>query len=313
VAPISALQGGSVNGTWDNIGNPSATDWIGLYQVGAPNSPFWDWIYVSCSKTPTVARQFGSCVFPIPVSPNGTYELRLFSNNSFDLLGGSNPFTIGVTPTLPTVTVQATSNAAEPNTNGLFTVSRNGDTANPLTVNYTVGGSATPGSRYASLSGTVTIPANAGSAPILVTPIDDNVYEGTQTVIVTLSGNPAYALGNPSSATLQIVDNETQPAGPSISVTPTTINRGGNVTVSWIGIVSPTPKDWIGLYQVGAPNSPFWDWEYVSCSKTATTAKVSGSCTFQIPVNPPAGNFNLRLFSNDGFSLLATSNTIVLQ
>ena len=91
------------------------------------------------------------------------------------------------------------------------------------------------------------------------------------------------------------------------------IVRGNNVTVNWNGIVSPSATDWIGLYQVGAANNSFWEWQYVSGTKTPTTAKVSGTCTFPIPVNPPVGNFNLQLFSNNGFTLLATSTTIVLQ
>jgi uncharacterized repeat protein (TIGR03803 family) len=101
--------------------------------------------------------------------------------------------------------------------------------------------------------------------------------------------------------------------GSTISVVQSTVTRGTPANVTWSGIASPSATDWIGLYAVGAPNSPFWDWAYVSCSRTPTAAKSSGTCTLTIPGNPPSGNYNLRLFSNNGFSLLATSNTIVLQ
>ena len=101
--------------------------------------------------------------------------------------------------------------------------------------------------------------------------------------------------------------------GPPISVTPSTVSWGTLANVSWSGIVGPSATDWIGLYAVGAPNSPFWAWEYVSCTRTATTPKASGNCTFTIPGNPPPGNYNLRLFSNNGYSQLGTSNTMLLQ
>src|SRR5262249_1036995 len=42
---------------------------------------------------------------------------------------------------------------------GVFTVSRSGDTSAALTVSYTLGGAATNGVDYTTLSGTVTIPA----------------------------------------------------------------------------------------------------------------------------------------------------------
>ena len=57
-------------------------------------------------------------------------------------------------------------------------------------VSYSVAGTATNGGTdYTSLSGTVTIPANTLTATIDVTGInDDAIVEGTETVIVTLTG-----------------------------------------------------------------------------------------------------------------------------
>jgi len=111
---------------------------------------------------------------------------------------------------LPTVTVTANDpNAAEPSDPGSFSVSRTGSTAAPLTVLYTVGGTATAGSDYTALSGSVTIPAGSASATITVTPIDDTIFESPpETVVVTLSANPAYTVGAPSSATVTIADDD---------------------------------------------------------------------------------------------------------
>ncbi|MGH7213815.1 MAG: carbohydrate-binding protein [Tepidisphaeraceae bacterium] len=108
-----------------------------------------------------------------------------------------------------------------------FTVSRTGGTAGPLTVNYSISGTATNGVDYATLNGTLTIPVGAASAVIPVTPINDALFEGTESVIVTLIANPgAYAIGSPPGAPLGIVDDENvSPQQPWTSVfnVPTTI------------------------------------------------------------------------------------------
>ena len=112
---------------------------------------------------------------------------------------------------VPTVTMSATGDTATEQgpTPGMFTVSRSGSTSSALTVNYTVGGTATSGSDYQSLSGSVVIPAGQSSAPIVVTPIDDGILgEGNETVVVTLTADAAYAVGAQNSGTVTIVDND---------------------------------------------------------------------------------------------------------
>jgi len=117
------------------------------------------------------------------------------------------------------VTIRATDpNAAEkgstgaPDT-GTFTVTR---TTTPclsctLTVYYALSGTATNGVDYKPLTGKVTIPAGAISATIVVTPIDDTLHEGTETVVATLIPCPSsscYTIGSASSATVFIADND---------------------------------------------------------------------------------------------------------
>lgn len=108
-----------------------------------------------------------------------------------------------------TVTVTATdSMAAESGANpGEFTIARS-DTAGDLTVKYDVGGTATNGTDYAALSGTVTIASGTASVTLPVTPIDDATQEGDETVIVTLTADPNYTIGTPGSDTVTIADDD---------------------------------------------------------------------------------------------------------
>ena len=91
-----------------------------------------------------------------------------------------------------TVSITAINDGAESGTptNGLFRVSLSSASATDTVVNYTVGGTATPGAGndYSTLSGTVTIPAGQLSADIVVNVLNDALVESTETVTVTLTG-----------------------------------------------------------------------------------------------------------------------------
>ena len=90
---------------------------------------------------------------------------------------------------------------------GTFTVSRTGSTEFALTVYYSLGGTAANGVDYQELSGSVTIPAGANAAPVDVRPVDDNLLEVAEAVIITLTPSASYdvSLGI---AVLNILDND---------------------------------------------------------------------------------------------------------
>ncbi len=114
---------------------------------------------------------------------------------------------------------------------GMATVSRTGDTTRPLTVFYFTRGTAQNGFDYERLSNYVVIPAGDASAQIMVSPIDDNLVEGPETVRVQLRPavlpyadnagtmslgdsmpiiSPApYEIGSPSNAVVTILDDDT--------------------------------------------------------------------------------------------------------
>lgn len=76
-----------------------------------------------------------------------------------------------------------------------FTVTRTGSTATNLTVNYTVGGTATQGSDFASIPGSVVIPAGYSSAVINVQVLHDSLLEQTETVAITIAAGSGYTPG----------------------------------------------------------------------------------------------------------------------
>lgn len=103
-------------------------------------------------------------------------------------------------------------------------------------------------------------------------------------------------------------------AGPQLSAAPSTVTRGGALTVSWSGIANAAPTNWIGLYRPGAASQDhLGNWMYVSCSKTPATARASGTCTFQVPATLGAGSYELRLHYPASWTVLVRSTSITLQ
>ena len=95
--------------------------------------------------------------------PTGSYTLTAKAFDDQGLSTVSAPVTVKV---IPTVTVAVSDSVgSEPGTDTMkFKVSRASSTASALTVYYTVGGTATSGTDYAALPGSVSIPAGASYA-----------------------------------------------------------------------------------------------------------------------------------------------------
>lgn len=82
----------------------------------------------------------------------------------------------------------------------------NGANAAPLTVNYSIGGTATPGLDYAALPGSVTLAAGAIATNIYVTPLGDNLTTNQVTVTVGLTTSTNYLFTTLTNATVTILD-----------------------------------------------------------------------------------------------------------
>jgi endonuclease G len=172
--------------------------------------------------------------------------------NDFQLISPSDPQNLASAPTpggtpggTPTPTPTPTPNAgalqfssatysvAENGGSISITVSRTGGSAGAVAVNYaTSNGSATSGEDYTTASGTLNFANGETSKTFSVAILDDAEYEGDETVNLTLSTPTGGAtLGTPSTATLTIIENESQPEiVPAGSVVISQIYGGGGNT-----------------------------------------------------------------------------------
>lgn len=89
-------------------------------------------------------------------------------------------------------------------------------TGAPMTITYTVQGTATPGYDYAPLSGVAVIPVGESHLTIPLAPILDNIYEGDETVVVTLQTQRGYVVGTPGTQTVTLLETMPIPFNPGL-------------------------------------------------------------------------------------------------
>ena len=193
----NGLAGGSYRGAYtDSSGQYVLTNLAaGSYTLGA----------ISASFTGAATASFAN---PITVGP---------SQNALNFTGTS----IG-----PVVTIAAPGTPAREagSVPASFTFTRGQEvpTTATLTMNYTLSGTADKATDYAVTAappatgtytpatgvGTLTIPIGALSAGLKITPVDDALAEGTETVVATLTAGSGYQLSTTVTAVMMIDDND---------------------------------------------------------------------------------------------------------
>jgi hypothetical protein len=118
---------------------------------------------------------------------------------------------VSVVATLP--------DASEPDTAGRFTFVRTGETNTSLTVYMAYGGTATLGSDYNLNTNSVTFFPGHREAHRFVSPLDDQLVETNETVMVQLIGHSTYHLdAQRKLATVTIHDNDQAPPSTNVVV-----------------------------------------------------------------------------------------------
>ncbi|MFV0388657.1 MAG: RHS repeat-associated core domain-containing protein [Pyrinomonadaceae bacterium] len=86
-SPGSVAPGAAITINWTNPGGNTGSDWVGLYQVGAADTSFltWQWAAAGTSGTNTISAP----------STSGTYEIRYFTNNTYDKKATSGTIQVG--------------------------------------------------------------------------------------------------------------------------------------------------------------------------------------------------------------------------
>jgi Ca2+-binding RTX toxin-like protein len=222
---------------------------------------------------------------------------------------------------LPVITVAATANAAETATGvtpnlGVFTLTRLGGNINqPLTVTYSLTGTATNGTDYTTVANNVIFAAGSNTATVTLTPIDDTIFEGTETAILTLVNGTAYTLGTTTNATVSIADNDLQPTA-NLSATQTIVEGNTNPqNVTYTVTLSNTSTQAITVNYATADGTAKAGLDYTSTTGSLTFNPGVKTQVINIPILNDALNeanetFNINLTSATN-ATLGTTNTVV--
>ena len=281
-SPINA--GSDLTVTW-NTTVPSPGDWIGLFPAAYPDSSYIAWRYTGGAAN-------GSVSLTVPLSASaGTYNVRLFLNNSNTSVATSTAVTVNAAPSTATISA-----SPSPITAG-----------NDLTITFT-GIAAPTGGDWIALQ-----PVGYPDGSYIAWRFTGGTAGDTVTLTVPASaGAGAYNVrlflnySNTSTATSNDITVNAAPSSATISASPSPVTAGSDLTITFSDIAAPTGGDWIALQPVGYPDGSYIAWQF-------TGGTASGTVMLTVPLSAVPGSYNVRLFLNYSNSSTATSNSVTVN
>ncbi len=247
------------------------------------------------STTGTVTFAVGSATATVTVDPTAdtivesdeTVILTLASGTGYTV-GTTTPVTGTITndDTSVTLAVSPASVTEDGTTNLVYTFTRSGVTTNPLTVNYTIGGTATLNTDYTrtGTNNTVTFAAGSSTATVTIDPTADTIVESNETVILTLAAGTGYTIGTPNAATGTITNDDTSV---TLAVSPASVTEDGTTNLVYTFTRSGSTTNPLTVnYTIGGTATLNTDYTRTGTNNTVTFA--AGSSTATVTIDPTA-------------------------
>jgi len=201
-----------------------------------------------------------------------------------------------------TVAVSPTSVLEDGATNLVYTFTRDGSTTNAMTVNFSVGGTAsftepdytqTGAATFTATSGTVVIPGGSSMATVTIDPSVDTTVESDETVDLTVTSGAGYIVGTPSAASGTITNDDTDV---SVAVSPGSVSEDGATNLVYTFTRAGVTTNSLtvnfsvgGTADFGASPNDYTQTGATSFTPpTGTVTFTSGSSTAMITVDPEA-------------------------
>jgi outer membrane protein OmpA-like peptidoglycan-associated protein len=144
----------------------------------------------------------------------------------------------------PVVASLSVASQSVPESAGLVTVTvqLSGPSAVPVSVPFTLGGTASASTDYSIAASPLVIAAGATSGTIALNIVDDALDESDETVVITLGTPSPGGLGAPSAETITIVDDDGPPTAALASSTQVVAETAGTVTAT-VNLTAPSGFD----------------------------------------------------------------------
>ncbi|TRU41306.1 MAG: hemolysin, partial [Microcystis aeruginosa Ma_MB_F_20061100_S20] len=307
VSPSSVTEDGTTNLVYTFTRTGVTTNSLTVnYTLGGTATLNNDYTRTGTTNTVTFAANATTATVTVDptadtiVEPNETVILTLATGTGYTV-GTPNAATGTITndDTSVTLAVSPSSVTEDGTTNLVYTFTRTGVTTNALTVNYTVGGTATNGTDYASIPTSVTFAANSATATVTVDPTADTIVEPNETVILTLASGTGYTVGTPNAATGTITDDDSTVTS-QLSINDITVVEGQNSSaILTVTVNNPNPQQ-ITVNYTTAPIDATANVDYTSQTGTLTIAPNTSTATITIPIlndnlNEPDEAFTVTL------------------
>jgi len=254
--------------------------------------------------------------------PLGNYTLTAKVTDDQGNTATSEPINVFVIST-PVVSVQASVPVATPNTPGVFTITRVGDTNQNLNVPFYLSGTAQNGVDYTYVNNFVTILAGQFSADVTINPLvfktgnskavslqlGNYLFPGTGGVVPQIAYTPPFLIGSPGTATLYIKASDRDDHKPTVRITDPTRGQlfaaGTNITIT----ADTVDRD------TGVALVEFFDRTTKLGETSATTTAPPGQ---HVPfvftwTNAPAGQHLLRVRATDSQGKSQVSGQVKIQ
>ena len=262
-------------------GETLTADTSGITDADGLDNAVWVYQWV---RTPSggndadISGATGATYVPVFADAGATLKVRVTvtDDEGHQATFTSAPTTAVTALPRPEVTVASDGDVTEGDT-VTFTLTRTGDTAQTLDVDYETTASGDFG--VTTGAGTATFLANSSTVQVSVDTTDDSTHEAHGSVTLTLTANPAaYDLGTEDTATAAIQDDDDSPATGSVTITGTA-REGETLTVDTSGITDADGLD-----------NAAWAYQWVQTPSGGNDADISGATgATYVPVFADAG------------------------
>jgi Ca2+-binding RTX toxin-like protein len=222
VAPTSVIEDGTTNLVYTFTRTGPTTNALTVNYGITGTADATDYTGATPGTGKTITFSAGSATATLTIDPTADTTIEANETVALTLATGTG-YTVGTTTAVtgtitnddfPSITlaVAPVSVSEDGTTNLVYTFTRTGATPNPLTVNYSIAGTADATDYTGATPGTgktITFAAGSATATLTIDPTADAIVEANETVALTLATGTDYTIGTTTAVTGTITNDDT--------------------------------------------------------------------------------------------------------
>lgn len=292
VSPASVSEDGATNLTY-TVTRSAASASALVVNLATSGTATAGTDFTGSATSVTIAANATSATLTINPTVDGTVEadetviVAVATGTGYSLGAPASATGTILNDDVPTATIAVSpANVAEDGVpNLVYTVTLNQASLSATSVNFTLGGTATPGTDFATVTSPLVIAAGNTSGTITVNPTADTTVEANETVAVTLNAGAGYSVGVPNGATGTILNDDL----PNLTINNVSLNEGNAGTTTFtftVSLSAPAGAGGVSFDIATANGTATAGSDYVNQSLTGQNIPAGASSyTFSVLVN----------------------------